>query len=1177
MAKINYGKTWWGQQWLKALSDIDSTNRLPRGKTYANKGAVLDIKVSNGKVEAKVRGSYGTNYRQTLAPEKHFTEQEKEFIVNQLTENDNRITLLLSGQLPPELFEICQQANIQLFPEHWVELDMHCSCPDRVVPCKHLAAVIYVLANEIDRNPFLIFELNGLDLPMELEKKGISIQQQTLGAIPKLEDLTLSTPYEATSTREGLEQLDFSHIPDLYEQIFGLISENPLFCAKDFKAVLQKGYKNAIRKAGAPPEEEDHEDYSQHHKRLKFAESINIVLDTDMAVLDLLCYTDKEFQRFSGNKVFDMAVLVATIQSIKEEELVQYPYEVKLLYFLYLFSIKLINVSAYIPQIVETANNEFTIRWIPAHISNEVQDVCAAIQQLISPDLLTYKSDQGTKYFTQQETLNILCHLFIQHFMLEGSQTIILPETDQLIFDCFFGDYPVSFNQSGKKEIPVTVNRWLGKFFLSHKRYTPFIRIDEEDSRFFIRLFVEDRENGKDEAPISLTHFLNEPSFAASKFDVLQDLQLLTEYFPALEEMVRNQGRQPIMLDAVEMVGILLDILPLIEMLGIRIMMPKALRNLVNPKLALSLHKNGQEAGEKFLSLQDMLDFDWKIAIGNKAISADEFKKAVKGISGLVKIQDQFVLISPEEIKKLLAQLENPPKIKPNELLQAALSEEYGGSMVDISEEVRQMIQHFKEINEIAQPNALKAELREYQKKGYEWMYKNARLGFGSLIADDMGLGKTLQVITTLLKFKEEGLFKKKQGLIVVPTSLLTNWKKEIEKFAPSLKATVFHGPQRKDPPKNVEVIITTYGVVRTDLEKFKKLKLYCLVIDEAQNIKNTTTAQTKAVKSLRADLRIAMSGTPVENRLSEYWSIMDFTNKGYLGTLTNFTNTFAKPIQKERDLQKLQRFMQITEPFILRRLKSDKRIIKDLPDKVENNQYCSLTKEQAAIYQNVVDNIMNKIRDEDEQSTTRKGLVLKLMMALKQVCNHPFQYMKKGENEFALSGKAQRMFELLDSIQENGQKTLIFTQYREMGNLLTEWIENRYGRKPLFLHGGTSRNERDQMVEDFQHNHATNVFILSLKAGGTGLNLTAASNVIHYDLWWNPAVEAQATDRAYRIGQENNVMVHRLITQNTFEERINDMLHSKKDLADMTVSLGDTWIGELSDEELQRIVLLKN
>mgnify|MGYP002734272095 FL=1 len=373
------------------------------------------------------------------------------------------------------------------------------------------------------------------------------------------------------------------------------------------------------------------------------------------------------------------------------------------------------------------------------------------------------------------------------------------------------------------------------------------------------------------------------------------------------------------------------------------------------------------------------------------------------------------------------------------------------------------------------------------------------------------------------------------------------------------------------------DILLTSYGLVRSDVDLLKKRKWRVVVIDEAQNIKNNDTAQSKAVRSLKADVHIAMSGTPVENRLTEYWSIMDFANKGYLGTIKSFKEEYVNPIQDYGDVACADRFRRITSPMMMRRLKTDKTIINDLPDKIEQDEFAMLTPQQAALYKKVLEESMKVIEGFDEsdnkQLFERQGIILQMMLALKQVCNHPTQYLKDGKFVPSLSGKTEMLLDLIDSIVESGEKVLVFTQFKEMGDMLQRFIEERIGVQPMFLHGGCSIKQRKEMVDRFQQNKRSDrVFILSLKAAGTGLNLTAATHVVHYDLWWNPAVEAQATDRAYRIGQKKKVVVHRFITQNTFEERINDMINNKRTLAEMTVSTGENWIGKLSNKELKEI-----
>jgi SNF2 family DNA or RNA helicase len=544
--------------------------------------------------------------------------------------------------------------------------------------------------------------------------------------------------------------------------------------------------------------------------------------------------------------------------------------------------------------------------------------------------------------------------------------------------------------------------------------------------------------------------------------------------------------------------------------------------------------------------------------------------------SRLFKFKDQYFYVDDGDLEKLHKTLKSEKPPLPGELLQAALSGEYDGAPTALTAELREMVKELTKGEEIALPRGLQAALRPYQERGFSWMYRNSRIGFGSIIADDMGLGKTLQVIALLLKLKEEGGFDAgKRALVVAPTGLLTNWRAEIARFAPTLSTAVFHGAGRSLEDAGAEILLTSYGVLRSDAATLKKIPWRAMVIDEAQNIKNHDTAQAKAAKSISADIHIAMSGTPVENRLSEFWSIMDFANKGYLGSAKAFKDDYATPIQMDGDTAVAERFRKVTAPFMMRRMKSDKSIIADLPDKIEQNQYAVLTKQQAALYEKTLDAAMKEIEgssDGEHGFFKRQGLILQMIMALKQICNHPAQFLKSGQSDPALSGKAELLFDLLESIDESGEKALIFTQFKEMGDLLEGFIAARFGEKPLFYHGGCSIGKREELVERFQRGRADKFFILSLKAAGTGLNLTAASQVIHFDLWWNPAVENQATDRAYRIGQQKNVMVHRLICKNTFEERIDAMIQQKKHLADMTVASGESWIGKLSDSELREI-----
>ena len=466
-------------------------------------------------------------------------------------------------------------------------------------------------------------------------------------------------------------------------------------------------------------------------------------------------------------------------------------------------------------------------------------------------------------------------------------------------------------------------------------------------------------------------------------------------------------------------------------------------------------------------------------------------------------------------------------------------------------------------------PEGLRATLRPYQERGYSWLMHNIRARMGSIIADDMGLGKTVQVIAALEALRAAGELEKRPALITVPASVVINWTRELRRFAPEMTVNVYYGTQRSIEPR-ANVLLTTYGTLRQDIEKLKDLRWRIAVADEAQNIKNTGSQIFRDMCLLKADSAIAMTGTPVENRLADYWAIMEFVNPGLFGTIGSFIADYARPIEQNRDADAVRRLRSVTAPFILRRLKTDKSVIADLPDKISSDRFCELTAEQAAMYQAFVSDGLEGVTETLSQME-RSAMVLKLILRLKQICDAPELFSKDPKiTGPSHSGKAQMLLDLLAELTENGQKAIVFTQFREMGELLVSWIGERIGTVPDFIHGGVSVKKRQEMVDRFQNDPQDRVMVLSLKAAGTGLNLTAATAVIHYDLWWNPAVEDQATDRAYRIGQNKNVMVYRFICAGTFEERINEIISSKKEIAELTVQKGEKWLGDLSKSELR-------
>jgi SNF2 family DNA or RNA helicase len=487
-------------------------------------------------------------------------------------------------------------------------------------------------------------------------------------------------------------------------------------------------------------------------------------------------------------------------------------------------------------------------------------------------------------------------------------------------------------------------------------------------------------------------------------------------------------------------------------------------------------------------------------------------------------------------------------------------------------------LQGRKVLEELSPPKDFKGTLRPYQVRGYSWLKFLRKWGLGACLADDMGLGKTVQALALFQLDKEEGVTR--PTLLICPTSVAGNWQKEAFRFTPKLKVMLHHGPNRAKGIDFVKgafkhsLVITTYGLLQRDLETIKQVQWSGIILDEAQNIKNPDTRQARAARSLEGDYRFALTGTPVENNVGELWSVMEFLNPSFLGTKEQFRKNFFLPIQTGRDTSVAGSLRRLTSPFILRRLKTDTSIIADLPEKMESKVFCTLTSEQTALYEQVAKDAYKLIETAD--GIGRRGVILATLSKLKQVCNHPAHFLGDGSAATGLSGKLARLTEMLEEVIVSGDRALVFSQFTEMGKILQHHLLQCFGEEVLFLHGGTPQRQREMMVERFQNsNNGPRIFILSLKAGGTGLNLTKANHVFHYDRWWNPAVEDQATDRAFRIGQKSNVQVHKFICAGTLEERIDEMIERKKGIVQDVIGTGEQWITELSNEELKSVFAL--
>jgi SNF2-related domain/SNF2 Helicase protein/Helicase conserved C-terminal domain len=580
-----------------------------------------------------------------------------------------------------------------------------------------------------------------------------------------------------------------------------------------------------------------------------------------------------------------------------------------------------------------------------------------------------------------------------------------------------------------------------------------------------------------------------------------------------------------------------------------------------------------------------LMDFRWQLAVGDDTLTEEEIAALAAAKAPLVRLRGQWVAVDSEQLQRGLEFLarERSGQATAAEVLRLAashpddldtplpigqitadgwLGELLGGSVA-------------QSLRPVPTPDRFQAALRPYQERGLSWLAFLSSLGLGACLADDMGLGKTVQLLALEAAHRADGAVTG-PTLLLCPMSLVGNWEREAARFTPGLRVYAHHGPQRLhaealgDRLGEADLVVTTYATATRDVDELSGFEWQRVVLDEAQAIKNSRSQTAKAAKRLRAGHRVALTGTPVENRLAELWSIMDFLNPGMLGSGEQFRARYAIPVERHGLTEPAQRLRTVTRPYVLRRLKTDPAIIDDLPDKIEIKQYCQLTTEQASLYQSVVDDMMGKIENSD--GIERRGNVLAAMAKLKQVCNHPALLLHDRSAIRRRSGKVIRLEEILEEILAGGDRVLCFTQFTEFAEMLLPHLAAQFGTDISYLHGGTPKARRDELVTTFQSGAGPPVFLLSLKAGGTGLNLTAANHVIHLDRWWNPAVENQATDRAFRIGQTRNVQVRKFICAGTLEEKIDEMIEQKKALADLVITDGEGWLTELSTRELRRV-----
>ncbi len=1296
----NFGSTWWCKKWLEALLAEADANAVATGMRYAARGQVTNLDIVDNRVISVVKGPNGGLHNNYIVFPR-FSSEKCELFASLLRQQPAE-TLAINNKVLNQSIEILvAKSGIRLFdsPE---SVKMGCDCRDPL-PCKYTIATFLKIAELANSDPNILFKIHGLDLnlyknmqasSMELDAPAEATLIRTLGKESKLVDETTAHADDLDLSEDSSESLfagnnengqmqrrvppqrlpefNFKEWKDYSRVLPAMLQNFPKFCpAGNFRKSFTDELEG-IRKFFC-----GYENFSVFSEHFRAYNAKTFLMENESLRVFHKNGWHWAFEQSTSGKVLKTDLTAANIMGalccLSEGNFSWHHYTVRYLHLVLQVAFYLVRTGAIYPQVFWVGKDVAQMRWLPAEMLPDILSIVADLE-VAAPKKFAYTAKDEEHLELAEPAEHILSQFIGQ--LLRFARTYKTPlKTNHGNLLAFFFDCVSGKLANNAHSIPGKIQQWFSVYSsLDFRSQILFVCYESGDD-VALEVFVLDG-NGDAGAQAKRTP-LSElfESNDTRLLSVLNILNGVADYFLPMGKYLEQRASSPIMMRGADLLEFLQDCLKKLEVFGIQTEIPSNLLHIGKPKPKMRLQ--GSMSFGAF-SAGDLLDFDWEVAVGDENISAEEFLELAEKADGLLKYKSQYIQVTEKDLQELRERLEGKaadkktsdstgkigdgesadsldkdgaesrddedgiPQITQAKLVQACFTGECDNIPVEMAGEFKQQFDAWRAETEVQLPEGLNATLRPYQMRGYSWMYKNLEIGFGCILADDMGMGKTLQVITFLYKMMQESKLDERKAIVVMPAGLLCNWQMEIKKFAPELTTFAYHGGSRDLEKFNSHVLLTTYATFRKDYDILSERQWQVVVIDEAQNIKNADSEQSKLLRKLPAPMKIAMSGTPVENRLMEFWTIMDFANRGFFPSAAEFREKFETPIQKMGNKAVAENFKKITAPFMLRRLKTDKSIISDLPDKIIQDEYAELTKSQAALYKKTLDHFMEQLEMEQALSEKsndahalfkRKGIILQMILALKQICNHPKTFLKTDErrdrtalgdlslsahaphggtrderkldvdensDEVATSersdlkgskptshltagtscqdsGKMQLLFATLRSIQEQGEKTLIFTQFAEMGEVLKQSIEEELGLTAHFYHGGCTQTQRNEMIKDFQENPESKILILSLKAGGTGLNLTAASQVIHYDLWWNPAIEAQATDRAFRIGQTRNVQVHRFITKGTFEEKINALLETKKAIADMTVSAGETWLADMDDKQLGEVFGLDN
>ena len=785
----SFGKTWWGQQWLNSLNNIDYSNRLPRGSSYARNGSVTKIDIKENHINAKVAGSRPKPYNVDIILPPFFDPELSTFI-DSLAGRPVIISKLLNRELDPEVLAIAEQMGLKVFPKQWTDFKMQCSCPDWAVPCKHLAAVIYKVSAEIDNDPFLVFGLHHVDLIGELNKRGIFVTKETT-VIPDLSDLYFDkqqgekTKKQDYNPENAYKKLSYATLSPIYEPLSALLADAPVFYpgSGNFKekyiADLGRTVKNAQKILQGKISLE-----TVLNRAVNDGQHINTHSRNKITIDDK--YQSKVF---INDTAFSFPHFLGQIVRIPASQTSNYQPSTASLHTVLQLALHLLANGAIVPQIVRQPNKAYSVRWLPAMLSKEVRALVEKLQELMPPEVFLWQEKEKQKEINKDMAINLL-----SVFLTELVSILKEKDTEDVFTDLFFRGASYAFKKPGEEALCGGVQAWLQKYYLAQGNYKPQIVVEETlNDGFLVNINIGEKANPLG-SPVPLKEILTLKKFDKQRFEILQSLTQLSSFISGLDDNINSKGEKEIDMDNNTFTPFLLQMIPALQLLDIDILLPKSLREILKPKASVKVKK---KQGKSFLRLDHLLDFDWQVAIGDTLINEEEFKKLLKNSDGLIKHKSQYIYVSSEDLEKLHKHFSSEKQLSPFQLLRAVLSGDYLGAKISLTDEVRDLIKELNNFKKIPLPKGIVATLRPYQQRGYSWMYRNAQIGFGSVIADDMGLGKTLQVIATLLKYKEEGLLNDKKALVVAPTGLLTNWQAEIEKFAPSLKTHIFHGTGR--------------------------------------------------------------------------------------------------------------------------------------------------------------------------------------------------------------------------------------------------------------------------------------------------------------------------------------------------------------------------------------------